>query len=83
MRQAGMTVALWAFAVITGSAAAQEAHKTALMQWIDKGTKPTAQSIAAGCEQLRASLDGPCRYRPEYAPQPYATRYYTREAAVR
>jgi hypothetical protein len=55
----------------------------ALMQWIDKGTKPTAQSIAAGCEQLRTSLDGPCRYRPEYAPQPYATRYYTREAAVR
>jgi hypothetical protein len=55
----------------------------ALMQWIDKGAKPTAQSIAAGCEQLRASLNGPCRYRPDYAPQPYATRYYTREAAVR
>jgi hypothetical protein len=55
----------------------------ALMQWIDKGAKPTAQSIAAGCEQMRGSLDGPCRYRPEYAPKPYATRYYTREAAVR
>ena len=55
----------------------------ALMQWVEKGTKPTAQSIAAGCEQLRASLDGPCRYHPEYAPKPYATRYYTREAAVR
>jgi hypothetical protein len=55
----------------------------ALMQWIEKGAKPTAQSIAAGCEQLRVSLDGPCRYHPEYAPKPYATRYYTREAAVR
>jgi hypothetical protein len=55
----------------------------ALMQWIDKGAKPTAQSIAAACEQLRTSLDGPCRYRPEYAPPPYATRYYTREAVVR
>jgi hypothetical protein len=55
----------------------------ALMQWIEKGTKPTAQSIAAGCEQLRASLDGPCRYHPEYTSKPYATRYYTREAAVR
>jgi hypothetical protein len=55
----------------------------ALMQWIDKGAKPTPQSIAAGCERLRASLDGPCRYRPDYRPQPYATRYYTREAAVR
>ena len=31
----------------------------------------------------KASLDGPCRYRPEYAPKPYTTRYYTREAAVR
>ncbi len=55
----------------------------ALMQWIETGTKPSAQSIAAGCERLRASLDGPCRYRPEYAPKPYATRYYTRETAVR
>jgi hypothetical protein len=54
-----------------------------LMQWIEKGTKPTPQSIAAACEQLRASLDGPCRYHPEYAPQPYATRYYSRDVAVR
>jgi len=53
------------------------------MQWIEKGTKPTAQSIATACEQLRASLDGPCRYHPDYAPKPYATRYYTREVAVR
>jgi hypothetical protein len=55
----------------------------ALMQWIEKGTRPTAQSIAAGCGQLQASLDGPCRYHPEYVPKPYATRYYTREVAVR
>jgi hypothetical protein len=53
------------------------------MPLIETGTKPSAQSIAAGCERLRASLDGPCRYHPEYAPKPYATRYYTREAAVR
>jgi len=55
----------------------------ALMQWIEKDTKPTPQSIAAGCEQMRARLDGPCRYHPEFSPQPYATRYYTREVAVR
>jgi len=55
----------------------------ALMQWIEKGSKPTAQSIAAACEQLQASLGGPCRYHPEFAPKPYATRYYTRQAAVR
>jgi hypothetical protein len=59
------------------------ASLNALMGWIEKGTKPTAQSIATACEQLRASLDGPCRYHPEFAPKPYATRYYTREVAVR
>jgi hypothetical protein len=55
----------------------------ALMQWIDRGTKPTPQSIAAGCDALRASLEGPCRWHPEFTPKPYATRYYPREAAVR
>jgi hypothetical protein len=68
----------------TGQSASElAAGLDALMQWIEKGTKPTAQSIAAACGQLRASLDGPCRYHPEYAPKPYATRYYTREVAVR
>ena len=71
-----------------GTHAAQSAPELAasldaLMRWIEKGEKPTAQSIAAGCDQMRASLDGPCRYHPDYAPKPYATRYYTREVAVR
>jgi len=70
--------------VHTGQSAPElAAGLDALMQWIEKGTKPTPQSIAAGCDQLQASLDGPCRYHPEYAPKPYATRYYTREVAVR
>jgi len=47
----------------------------ALMQWVEKGTKPTAQSIAASCGQLRASYDGPCRYHPDYEPKPLNTRY--------
>ena len=51
----------------------------ALMQWIEKGVKPTPQTIAAGCEQLRGSLDGPCRYHPEYMPKPFATLFYPRE----
>jgi len=55
----------------------------ALMQWIDKGTKPSGQSIASDCEAMRASLDGPCRYHPEFTPKPYSTRYYSRQAAVR
>ena len=54
----------------------------ALMQWIDKGAKPTPQSVAARCEQLLMTFDGPCRYHPEYAPKPYSTRY-ARGAAAR
>jgi hypothetical protein len=48
-----------------------------------KGHQADGQSNAARCEQLQASLEGPCRYHPEYAAKPYSTRYYTREAAVR
>jgi hypothetical protein len=51
-----------------------------LMLWIDKGTKPSAQSIAVGCEVMRASLDGPCHYHPDFTPRPYSTRYYPRDA---
>ena len=47
----------------------------ALMQWIEKGTKPSPQSIAASCESLRGTYDGPCRYHPEYEPKPLNTRY--------
>jgi hypothetical protein len=53
-----------------------------LMQWIDKGVKPTAESIAAACMKFQASYDGPCRYHPEFSPKPYATRFYPREALV-
>jgi hypothetical protein len=47
----------------------------ALAQWIDKGVKPTPQSIAAECGQLRASYQGPCRYHPDFEPKPYSTRF--------
>jgi hypothetical protein len=55
----------------------------ALMQWIEKSAKPTPQSIAAACERLRTSIDGPCRYHPEFTPKSFNTRFYPREAAVR
>jgi len=55
----------------------------ALMQWIETGAKPTRQSIAAACEELRASLNGPCRHQPEFTPKPLNTRFYPREFAVR
>ncbi len=53
----------------------------ALMQWIEQGTKPSPQSIAASCQRLRVTNDGPCRYHPEFTPKGYETRY-ARGAAV-
>jgi hypothetical protein len=53
----------------------------ALMQWIEQGTKPSPQSIAASCQRLRVTHDGPCRYHPEFTPKGYETRY-ARGAAV-
>jgi pimeloyl-ACP methyl ester carboxylesterase len=55
----------------------------ALMQWIETGAKPTPQSITAAFEELRASLNGPCRYHPEFTPKPLNTRFYPREITVR
>ena len=49
-----------------------------LAHWIDKGEKPTPQSMAAGCETLRAAVGGPCRFHPDYQPKPFSTRFYPR-----
>jgi len=66
----------------TGQSAPElAASLDALMLWIEKGVKPTAQSIAAGCERARGGLEGRCSYHPEYSPKPYSTRYYSREAS--
>jgi hypothetical protein len=46
-----------------------------LMQWIDKGTKPSPLAIGAKCEEMRRTLDGLCRYHPEYEPKPYSSTY--------
>jgi GNAT superfamily N-acetyltransferase len=53
----------------------------AVMQWVEKGVKPTPQSIAAGCERERGTLEGRCGYHPEFSPKPYSTRYYSRAAS--
>jgi hypothetical protein len=47
----------------------------ALMRWIETGAKPTPQSIAAACEELRASFNAPCTYHPEFTPKPLNTRF--------
>ena len=43
----------------------------ALMQWIEKGARPSPQSIASDCKMLNASVAGPCRYHPEFEPKGY------------
>ena len=53
----------------------------ALTRWIEKSEKPSPQSIAASCGQMRASSEGPCRYHPDYEPRPFSTRF-ARAAAV-
>ena len=67
--------------------AAQSAAEVAgamgqLVQWLDKGPKPTAQSIADACGKMRERYEGPCRFHPEYAPKPYNSRYYDRQASA-
>jgi hypothetical protein len=47
----------------------------ALTAWIEKGTKPSPQSIAASCMELRATYEGACRYHPDYEPKPLSTRF--------
>jgi hypothetical protein len=51
------------------------------MHWIETGAKPTPQSIASACEELRASLSGLCRHHPEFTPKPLNTRFYPRAGA--
>jgi hypothetical protein len=53
----------------------------ALMQWVEKGVKPTPQTIVAACTRWRGTFEGPCNYHPEFTPKPYGTRFYSREAS--
>ena len=50
----------------------------ALLNWVEKGNKPTALSVAERCRQLRAAQPADCRFLPDYAPQPLASRILPR-----
>jgi hypothetical protein len=47
----------------------------ALADWIEKGQKPTPESIAASCKALQSTFDGPCRWHPDFQPKPLNTRF--------
>jgi hypothetical protein len=54
-----------------------------LLQWIEKGSAPTPQTVATRCEQLLMTFDGPCRYHREFEPKPYNTTYARGSAATK
>ncbi len=50
----------------------------ALLNWVEKGQKPSPAGIAQRCQQLRAAQPAECRFLPAYQPQPLATRILPR-----
>ena len=50
----------------------------ALLNWVEKGQKPTPVSIANRCRQLRAAQPADCRFLPDYVPKPLASRILPR-----
>lgn len=47
---------------------------TALLDWIDKGEKPTPQKVLALCKGYEPAYGGACKLRPDYVPAPIDTR---------
>lgn len=52
---------------------------TALLDWIDKGTKPTPHSVLALCKGYEASFGAGCKIQPGYQPRPLDTRVTPRK----
>ncbi len=50
----------------------------ALLNWVDKGQKPSPAGIADRCRQLRAAQPAECRFVPDYVPKPLASRILPR-----
>jgi hypothetical protein len=51
----------------------------ALTQWARGGPRPTPAAIAQRCHAVEATYGVGCRFRPEYQPQPLATRVTPRD----
>jgi pimeloyl-ACP methyl ester carboxylesterase len=46
----------------------------ALLAWVERGDKPTAQGIANDCTRRSPAPSDPCRFAPAYEPKPLASR---------
>ncbi|MCU0927073.1 MAG: alpha/beta hydrolase [Hydrogenophaga sp.] len=51
---------------------------TALLNWVEKGQKPTPASIASSCLQQTGVTAKDCRFLPDYVNKPLASRIYPR-----
>jgi hypothetical protein len=49
-----------------------------LLQWVEKGQKPSAASIDALCKQLSSAKPADCRFLPNYEVKPISSRIYPR-----
>ncbi|MCJ0762603.1 hypothetical protein MMF98_05195 [Variovorax sp. CYS-02] len=52
---------------------------SALMDWIDKGDKPTPQQVAQRCAGFVAGYGGACRFQPDYRSRPLDIRVTPRQ----
>jgi pimeloyl-ACP methyl ester carboxylesterase len=50
----------------------------ALLNWVEKGQKPSPSGVATRCRELRASQPADCRFLPDYAVKPMASRVFPR-----
>lgn len=51
----------------------------ALLQWVERGQKPTPASVAAGCQRAEATFGAGCRIRTDYQPAPLEARVAPRQ----
>jgi alpha-beta hydrolase superfamily lysophospholipase len=47
---------------------------TALLDWVERGDKPTPRKVLALCQGYMAAYPGTCRIQPDYVPPPIDTR---------
>jgi pimeloyl-ACP methyl ester carboxylesterase len=47
---------------------------TALLQWVERGDKPTPQKVLDLCKGYEPGFGGTCRIQPAYQPPPYDSR---------
>jgi hypothetical protein len=50
----------------------------AVLDWVEKGRKPTPAGITARCRELRGAQAAECRFLPDYKARPLASRVYPR-----